>query len=815
MIRHLARTLFLIVLALAFHSSLTAEALLSEDASAITIPLEIEINGSSQGEVIVRSDASLQIVEIEGIRLKELLRNKVTPDLISFVESLPEGFHTLETYQELGLEIQLDLERLVITLQIQQKAAYLDDGPKSIQLGYQRNPNYEAHTKQATFSGFANFRLRSTIDSNDDTPSVTKHQLSIAHAVNLAGYALEGESLWNEDKGLSLREFRLVKDFPKHLWRATAGDVSTPINELQRGFQIFGLNLAKEFGIQPYRTFTPTSSASFELTEESTVKVNINGNHVRTLNLDPGIYNIEEFKLLAGPNKMDLQISSASGLFDELTISEFGAPNQLDAGVSTYSFSYGFPRSSESAPDSKPINASAWYQRFVESEPIFSSYYKRGITNQLTATFDAQGSSEWLRIGVSAHTASELFGALSAGISHNQTSTHSGALSSKLIWTKNIKDYQLSFTHLYTGSGFNLLKSGQTPRDNEIKTSSSLSISKLFREKLSVSTNILHQTKHDGSKSTTINLRLGRRFAKVYAALSLRHLSSTQRSDTSAFLTCTWNPAKQWRARSQAGFASQKGGTGISTNLDYSNRRPNDYINARIDTNYTDAGYDLGGSFDYQTDLYSIGLSHNQVYGAIDDYITKGAHTSFTANSAIAFADGAFGFADRIRDSFALVSKHPAWSDVQLGINPSLGGFEKRNKSAILSPVLTTLVPYQETYATVQTVDSDLFLNRNDYYFFPGYKRGTNLKLGDDAIYALRGTLKYADGDLVAYKAVHFTDQSGETAETFTNKVGRFMATGLKPGPYRVTVAGTSETVSVIIEKGETMIFAGDLSLQE
>ncbi len=135
MIRHLARTLFLIVLALAFHCSLSAEALLSEDANAVTLPLEIEINGSSQGEVIVRSDASLQIVEIEGIRLKELLRDKVTPDLISFVESLPEGFNTLESYQELGLEIQLDLERLVITLQIQQKAAYLDDGPQSIQLG--------------------------------------------------------------------------------------------------------------------------------------------------------------------------------------------------------------------------------------------------------------------------------------------------------------------------------------------------------------------------------------------------------------------------------------------------------------------------------------------------------------------------------------------------------------------------------------------------------------------------------------------------------------------------------------------------------
>lgn len=809
------RSFVLIVLVLVFQVGSFAESVLEEDPNAITLPLEIEINGTSQGEVVVRTDASLTVVEIEGSILKELLADKVTTDLESFVDSLPGGFHTLESYQALGLEILLDLERLVIALQIQEKSAWADKGLQRISLGYQRSPNHASHAKQATFSGYANLRFRSTYSAREGSASSSSNFLGVSHVLNFKGYALEGESLWNESDGFQTRELRIVKDFPKRLWRINAGDISTPINELQRGFQLFGLNLSKEFGIEPYRTFTPTSSASFDLTEASTVKVKINGSLARTLELDPGSYNLEEFKLVAGPNNMELQIETDSGLVDQVSVNEFGALNLLDNKVSTYSLSYGYPRTSKSATDAQTINSSPWYERYIEKEPIFSGYYKRGITDQLTATFDAQGSSQWNRIGVSAYTASQLFGSVNLSVSHNKTSSSSGAISSRLSWNRSFAGYQISASSLYTEKDYGLTEADSYSSGSSIHTTNSVSVSKLLFEKLNVSTSLLRQTKHDGSSSQNVAVSLGRRFGPIYTSLSLRQSKSSIRDDFSSYLTCTWNPAKKWRTRSQANYSNRSGGTFVSTNIDYSNRRADDYISARINAKNSDTGYDLGGSLSYQSKLYSAELSHSQVYGAIDDFVNKGSQTNLTANSAIAFADGAFGFAHKVRNSFAIVSKHSAWSEVNLGINPTLGGFEQQNKSPFVSALLPQLSPYRESSAIIQTIDSDLFLERNDYHFFPSYKRGTLLKVGNDAIYAVRGTLTYSDEEAVKYKAVRLTNSSGEKVDTFTNGAGRFMATGLKPGDYEISVANTTEKRSLTINKGETMIFLGTIPLEQ
>lgn len=815
MTHRLARTFALIVLALVFRFTICGETLLAEDPNAITLPLEIEINGSSKGEILIRSDAALQVVEIQGSLLRELLDGKVTEELKDLVASLPEDFNTLESYQALGLEISLDLERLVIVLQIQERPAYLDEGLKRIRLGYQRSPNYESHTRQATLSGYANLRLRSIISAREGANSTSRTQLGISHVLNFKGYALEGESQWSDSESFRTNELRIVKDFPEKLWRISAGDISTPVNDLQRGFQVFGANLSKEFGIQPYRTFTPTGSAAFEIAEPATVTVKINGTTSRTLELEPGNYNVEEFKLIAGPNQMDLQIETASGLVDTVSISEFGALNHLDSGVSTYSFSFGYPRSSPSDPEAQAISSSSWYQRYTSPNPIFSGYYKRGLTNQLTLSLDAQGSDEWSRLGASVSTASERFGAVSLALSQNKTSTHASSISTRLNWSRSIAGYQLSLNSLNTQTGYNLTRSAQRPSALDIKSSNSLNISKLFFEKLNVSTGFLQQVKQDGTRSQSSSISLGRRIGKIYSSLSFRHSRNGSSSNYNAYLTCTWSPAKRFRTRTQVRSSNIPGASSISTNLDYSNRRSDDYINARIEALHSDTGYTTGGSVDYQAGLFAAGIAHEQVYDAIDDYVTKGTQTSLTATSAIAFADGAFGFADRIRNSFAIISKHEAWSEVKLGINPTVGGFEKNNTNPFFSAVLPSLLPYRETAATVQTVDSDFFLERNDYYFFPNYKRGTKLRLGNEAIYAVRGTLLYEDDTPVKYKGIRLTSESGDKVDTFTNGAGRFMASSLRPGNYRVSVANTKETTQIKVTKGEVMIILGTLHLQE
>ncbi|MDQ8202045.1 fimbria/pilus outer membrane usher protein [Pelagicoccus sp. SDUM812003] len=811
--RPIVRAIATIALALAL--GITSEgASLEEDDNALSFPFEIEINGKSHGEVVARTTATLDIVELQGSDLRELVVDFVSLDFLPLIESLPDDFTSLETLRELGLEIHLDLERLVIALQIQERTKNADTGPRSIQLGYQRQINYDGHEPQARFSGYANLRFRSQRSQRDGLDGELEHSLGIDHVLNLSGYALEGESLWNEQDGFSLRDLRLVRDFPNKLLRLSVGDISTPINDLQRGFQLVGASLSKEFGIQPYRTFTPTSSASFRLEESATVNVKVNGRLARTLQLDAGDYSIEEFKLAAGPNTMELEIQTDSGLHDSLNVSEFGALHLLDSGVSTYSLSMGFPRASESTPDATRLTSVDWFERYIEKEPLLSGYYKKGLSNQFTGTIDFQGSADWNRLGVGVYTASERFGSLNLSLSHNRVSQSKGAISSRLTWNRDLFGYGISLSSLYSGIGYSQFQSDQQASERDLRSTHSLTISKLFREKLNASISYLQQTRHDGSRRQTTTARIGRRFGPVYASLSLRSNRDDRSDEHGGFLSLTWNPARKWRARSLARYSNVETGNSLSTSLDYSNRRANSYLNARINAEKSESGFDYDGSITFENERFSAAFAHTEVYDTIDGFANQGRSSSLTIRSAVAFADGSIGFTRNIRDSFAIVDKHAAWGDETLGINPSVNGFEHYNKSRLFSPVLPNLRAYREDVATIQTVDSDLFLERNDYYFFPGYRRGVRLELGDDAIYSLRSTLTYSDGEPVKYKAILFVREDGESFSTFTNAVGRFLMSGLTTGRYRIQAPNTDETAIVEIHEGETLSFVPSIALQ-
>ncbi len=802
-------TLVAIVLALAQGTALHSGPL-AEDPNAVTLPLDLEINGSHRGEVIVRASPSLDAVELEGSSLRDFLADRVSTSLADLVDSLPDGFHPLESFRDIGLEIELDLERLVIAIQIQERSER--SGPQRISLGYQRPIQYENHAPQARLSGYANLRLRARRSEFENSPSRDSYTLGASHVLNLGGFALEGQSVLNENDGFSTRNLTLVKDFPQRLLRLKAGDVSTPITGLQQGQQIFGLNLAKEFGIQPYRTFTPTSSASFQLEESSTIRVSINGRPARTLQLEPGSYSIEEFKLAAGSNNMELEFETESGLVDRLNVSEFGAAQLLDSGVSTFSISAGWPHSGQGQADSFAVSDSSWYQRHVEKRPIYSAYARQGLSNQFTLSADAQGSSQWGRIGAGLYTASAL-GSLSLDLSHHHSRENPDALSYRLSWERELGGYRVRATSSAADRGYQLTRPHQPIQPLSISSSHSFGISRLFSQSLNVSIDFLQQKRQDGTPLHAITSNLGRRFNSIYASLSLRYSHEGADEEIGGYLSLTWNPARKWRARSLLRSSDSVGGTAISTSLDYANRRARDYLNARIDARYSEIGYEFDTSFSYENDLYSASFSHNEVYDSIDGFARQGRQTSLSFDSAIAFADGSIGFANKIRNSFAIVDRHRAWRDVTLGINPTIGGYEKLGRSKVFSPVIGNLNPYREGYATIQTVDSDYFLERNDYYFFPGYRRGTKLTLGDDAIYSLRSTLVYSDNEPVKYKAIQLVHESGEKVNTFTNSVGRFMATGLKQGRYTITAANSDETTAIEIQEGETQLFLERIQL--
>ncbi len=791
----------------------------SENPDLFSLPFELEINGSPQGEVIARTTPAMDAIWIQGLSLKEKLRGIAAEEIQSTIEALPDGFIPMDEFSERNIDLTLNLERLVVEVQVLEKQKQVERKQGTLSLGYQKpNINFKSHLSEARFSTYTNFSWHSTHTREDFSGiNSTDHILNMDHAINVAGWTIEAESVWRNKRTTNeapwkIQELKLVKDFERSLLRLSAGDISTPITSSQRGFQLFGFSLAREFGIKPYSIYTPTGTADFELSENAEVQIFKNGTQVRILQLEPGTCNIDEYKLIAGQNSLDLRIIGESGSMEQINVTDYANYSLLGKGVKTFGVSFGWKKGSQDDFENKTISDASWYERAIEPKPIFSGYYRHGIRKDLTADISLQGDSQWQRAGANASWASKL-GSLFASASYNRVEArpHSGHY--ELSWDKTIKRFRIRAEVSYSDKAFNLTDKNLSLREDSTALNHNFSISYAFENGLDASLGGYYQTRHDKTTSWTIDGKLGKRLGDVHVSVNARYQKRSQEREIGGYLSVTWSPTPKIRTRTRAGFGNSSSSPGFSTNINYSVRRPKDYLSTSVSFENNDEKQSIFGDISYQTSQYALNVSHNLLYADALDYEPSIQRTSFDVQVALAFADGAFGTTRQIRDSFAIIEQHPMWKDVKLGVNPTLGGYEHTVGPGFFKPVITSLSAYREKASVIQVIGNDRFLEDNDFIFHPSYKRGTKVIIGTDSIYTLRSTLLDSFGDPLSYKAIVLENEKGSTISTFANKAGRFVVSGLSSGTWIIRSNGFSETATVQIEGEDTMIFQKSINM--
>lgn len=783
----------------------------TEAGPKLAIPLEIEVNGRPLGSITVEADRAMQDVAIDGPALLVILASLESSEVDELREKLATGFVALSDLNAAGLGIELDLERLVIVAEVSERKSALDASTQRIRLGYRKGASRnETHASEARISGYANFNIRATRFENEIGVSHNQFAAGIDHTLNIHGFAIEGDSSWsslesNAESRFRINRLRVVKDFPNRMRRVAFGDLSTPIKEPQRGFQIWGFGIQKEFDLQPYRTFTPTSSASFQLEENAIVQLRMNGRPLQSLSLEPGQYDIEQFKLAAGLNTLELEIATETGTVERVVANSFAAPALLGKGVSTYAFTIGYPHSS-SNKDSKELFETSWYRRSILNTPIASGYYQLGLSDSLTGNINLQASPEWTRLGVQSTWASST-GAFNATLGANAPSfENSPSLKTRIDWQTEIRGYRFVVGGYRADKGFERISSSQGHSSREAKGSLYVRVSKRFGSRMSADVGFLRQSFRGASTENSIALNLGYRFSSFHSALSLKRSNTRSFGDFSAAISVTWNPADRWRARTRYSYSNSSSSNGVYSNFDYSKRSRRGSTYANFDIHQGEESQELEGRFRHETEGYSLNALHTNLYRTIGDYESKGSATTLSAEFAIAFADGSWGSTRKIGDSFAIVANHPAWKDIPLGINPTLDGFQLKTRNGLLKPTLSDLPSYRESQATIRPIKGNAFLEQEEFSFFPSYKRGSKLTIGNEYIYSLRSALVYCNLLPVRYKALTITGDDIDPIRTFTNAAGKFVATGLKPGDYSVGVSGSNE--------GATFSISGERKLQ-
>jgi len=186
--------------------------------------------------------------------------------------------------------------------------------------------------------------------------------------------------------------------------------------------------------------------------------------------------------------------------------------------------------------------------------------------------------------------------------------------------------------------------------------------------------------------------------------------------------------------------------------------------------------------------------------------------TSGRFGTALVYADGQFGLSRPVQDSFALVVPHSELAGQKIGVDPV--GHSYTARADWLGPaVLPNLTSYQVRKVTIDAPDLPLGyeLGPGEYTVWPTYKSATVMRIGTGATVLLRGVLETADGAPVSLQAgeiVSLSEPKMTPIEVFTNRKGKFMAEGLKPGAFELRLfADAQAKVRFEIPKGKAGLY--------
>lgn len=781
----------------------------AQDPGLVSIPVDFEINGRVCGQVVLRARADLSEPAVQCATLKSAVGDRLTSAIRELIAGLPDGFVPLDEIRARGLDASLDVERLVIVLKAAEGARERPPSHGTFTMGAQNELHPSQRLPEAAVSAFMNIRLQQTLQADGDAVGRDRpFTADVQSVLNIRGWALSANTLYSTRPSVarshwSLGDLSLVHDIPERALRWTIGDLSAPIGSLQAGTRMGGVSLSREFTIQPYENFQPTGTAAFQLQEPATVEVFLNGVRMRTLKLEPGSYTMEDFNLAAGANDLVLHITSSSGRFEEINLTQFTARTLLRAGVSEFSYAAGFPMAA-SEEEAFALGSAPWLRKFYQRDPVFSGFFRRGFTDAFTGELDVQGASYWQRVGAgldlaSAAGAFELHGALNA---HEAAKS---ALSFSAAWERGFHHASLRLSTAYADAQF-VQTAPELTVPSRLAWNHAVTVSAPLPRGVDWTASAYYQTLRSAPAAWGGVTRLSRRFGPFIGSLSLQARTSGGRTETTGFVTITWMQPPEWSVRTVLGAGDSALNPGFSTEASYTRRDGSRFYFADAAVESDQEGDHYRGGLRYQDNLLQAELVHRQVYGSVFGQQERSAETVATLEFALASADGAWGVTRHVDDGFAVVTTHRRWRDVTLGIDPVFSGYDHLVKPPMCSAVLGQLHAYRESTSFIQTVDSDQVLDNSDYIFFPSYRRGTRVVIGSDAVYTVRGTLLASDGSVAGYRAIVLSREGVPEVSAFTNIAGRFVAGPLVPGTWRIRCVDSNEWAEIEVSGEATFI---------
>lgn len=746
-------------------------------------------------------------LSVPAERLFQLLTPLLAPDVTEALRSNLAGKTQVRPEDlvpnGLGMDYDPRTLELRLTIPVEQRAS------RQLSVSALDRANIGSYYQPAKASAYLNVRgTFDLVETGPDTGFMAPNFL-LNGAVRLGGVVAESDAIWSPGRtGADFQRLgsRLVYDDTDHLIRYSLGDLETQVRGFQAAPEIAGLSLFRSYSVlNPQQVIRPRGDRTFRLDRTSTVEVYVNGQQVRRLQLDPGTYNLRDFPFAQGGNDIRLNVLDDTGRSEVLQFNIFLDQTQLAKGLTEFGLYAGVK-----APlgSTGPDYSNDW---------IASGFIRHGISDALTVGANFQADENIQMGGLEA-----VFGTAIGSFGTNVAFSHTKG------WGDGFA-IQGTFQRLIQhGNGqsdtFNLFAEHRSEKFAPVtfflaKNQYDFEVGGGYSHAFSSEFYAGVDGRFSKGRATTPDLHSYRLFTGwrltplANLTTEFRYSQDSRGKDYSGFLTLTINLGRSSSLRSEYDTRENRirmsyqtlHGSGVGS------------YNLTADLERSDLGSSMSVNASYFANRAELGISH---YGnfAGDFGTSTSQRTSFRVGTSLALADGAVSIGRPIYDSFAIVKPHKSLAGGDVIVEPTPFGYTA-NSGALGAATMPSLSSYSQRTVPVDVANGPVGVDigQGSFRLFPPYRSGYVLEVGSDYNVIALGTMLDRNGQpvsLVAGQATELAHPDRAPITLFTNRQGRFGATGLAPGQWRIEMLDQEKSVYVVTIPDDTtgVIRLGDIT---
>ncbi len=740
-------------------------------------------------------------------RALQLLDPVLAPDVTSALRANLAGKATVgpADFASIGINLAYDPQTLELRFDIpvEKRAS------RSLSVSALDQQSIGSFVRPAQFSAYLNVRGSVDLYEEGTQTGFAAPVFLLNGALRLNGPVVESDAIWSPGSdGVDFQRLgsRLVYDDTRRLVRLTLGDLDTQARGFQSAPDIAGISLFRSYSVlNPQQVIRPRGDRTFTLSRNSTVEVLVNGQQVRRLQLGPGNYNLRDFPFAQGGNDIRLNVLDDTGRSEVLRFNLFLDQTQLAKGLSEFGFYAGVK-----APLGLhgPVYSDAW---------AASGFYRRGISDRVTLGGNFQADEFIQMVGAEAVFGTD-FGTIGTHAAYSHTKGYGDGYALQATFQRLLQHADGQ------SDSFNLFAEHRSRKfapvsfllaDNQYAYELGGGYTHAFNANFYMGANGRF-SKGRGANQDVQNYSLAggwRLSPSASLTAEARYTEDSRGREVSGFLTLTVRLGRNSSLRSE--YDTRDNRTRVSYQTLHGSGVGS--YNVTADVERSDFGSNVSLNASYFGNRAELGLSH---FGTFTDGFgqSTGQRTNVRVGTSLAIADGVASIGRPIYDSFAVVKPHASLTTANVIVDPSSYGYAA-SSGALRAATMPSLSSYSERTVTVDVegAPAGVDIGQGSFKLFPAYRSGYVLEVGSDYHLTAMGTMLDIDGlpvALVSGTATQLAHPDHPAVTLFTNRQGRFGATGLAPGQWRLQMLDDKKSTYIITvpADAEGVVRLGDIT---